>query len=526
MNCRRKIIELKCQNNEILRIESNESSGLPVVISSMSAQRYVRKRCEAYLAYILDTKVSESKMESVLIVCEFLDVFPEELLGLPSIKEVEFAIELVQGTSPISIAPYRMAPTKLKELKSQLQELTDRGFARLSFSPWGAPVLFVKKKDRSMRMCIDYRQLNKVTIKNKYPLPRIDDLFDQFGYYQLRVKDLDVPKTTFRTRYKHYEFLVMPFRLTNAPASEHAEHLRIVFQTLRNKQLFAKFSKCEFWLKEVRFLGHIILAEVIRVDPSKILAVVDWKPSRNVSVVKSFLGLAGYYRRFVKGFSMIATPMTRLLQKDVKFEWPEKCQQSFNQLKAKLTEALVLVPPKSGKEFVIYSDASLNGLGCVLMQEGKLKPHEKNYPTHDLELAVNRIWLELLKDYELVIDYHSGKANVVADALSRKSLFSLREMNTRLTLFDDGSILAELKAKPCDTELQAKRVQCESNSDSDYQIGADDCLIICVPKNSKLIQKILHEAHSGCLSVHPGSTKMYNDLKQLYWWSGMKRDIS
>ncbi|KAA3479983.1 DNA/RNA polymerases superfamily protein [Gossypium australe] len=171
VNCRRKTIELKCQNNEILRIELDELSEFPVVISSMSAQRCVRKGCEAYLTYVLDTKVSESKIESMPIVCEYSIVFPEELPGLPSIREVEFAIELLLGTSPISIAPYKMALTELKVLKSQMQELIDRGFAR--------PMLFVKKKDGSMRMCIDYSQLNKVTIKNKYPLLRIDNLFDQ-----------------------------------------------------------------------------------------------------------------------------------------------------------------------------------------------------------------------------------------------------------------------------------------------------------------------------------------------------------
>ncbi len=229
---------------------------------------------------------------------------------------------------------------------------------RPSFSPWGALVLFVKKKDGSMRLCINYRQLNKVTIKNKYPLSRIDDLFDQLkgatvfskidlrsGYYQLRVKESDVPKTAFRTRYGHYEFLVMPFGLTNALAifmdlmnrifrpyldkfvvvfiddiliysrdeSEHAEHLRTVLQILREKKLYAKFSKSEFWLREVGFLGHIVSSEGIRVDPSKISAIVGWEPPKNVTEVRSFLGLAGYYRRFVKGFSMIASPMTKLL---------------------------------------------------------------------------------------------------------------------------------------------------------------------------------------------------------------------
>ncbi|KAK5842194.1 hypothetical protein PVK06_004524 [Gossypium arboreum] len=219
-------------------------------------------------------------MEQLSVVNEFTDVFPEELPGLPPDREVEFTIDVIPGTAPISITPYRMAPAELKELKTQLQELLDKGFIRPSTSPWGAPVLFVKKKDGSLRLCIDYRQLNKVTIKNKYPLPRIDDLFDQLkgaavfskidlrsGYYQLKVKECDVPKTAFRTRYGHYEFLVMPFGLTNAPAafmdlmnrifqsyldrfvvvfiddilvyskteSEHAQHLRIVLQTLREK---------------------------------------------------------------------------------------------------------------------------------------------------------------------------------------------------------------------------------------------------------------------------------------------------
>ena len=251
---------------------------------------------------------------------------------------MDLAIEIVPGTVPMSRAPYRMAPTELKELKSQLKELLDKGFIRPSVSPWGAPVLFVKKKYDTLQMCIDYRQINKVTVKNKYPLPRIEDLFDQLkgagafskidlrlGYYQLWVKEVDVPKTAFRTRYGHYEFLVMPFGLTNAlaafmdlmnrvfrpyvdqfvvvfiddilvyskDAQEHEQHLRIVLETLREKKLYAKLNKCDFWLKEVSFLGHIVSVEGIRVDPAKIEAVVSWKSPQNVTEVRSFLGLAG-----------------------------------------------------------------------------------------------------------------------------------------------------------------------------------------------------------------------------------------
>uniref|UniRef100_UPI001C3D73DE reverse transcriptase family protein n=1 Tax=Picosynechococcus sp. (strain ATCC 27264 / PCC 7002 / PR-6) TaxID=32049 RepID=UPI001C3D73DE len=261
------------------------------VISAVKAMKLLSKGCEAYLAHVMEVKVEKLKPEDVPIVQEFLDVFPEELSGLPPDREVEFTIDLVPGTTPISQAPYRMAPSELKELKVQLQELVDKGYIRPSVSPWGAPVLFVKKKDGTMRLCIDYRQLNKVTICNKYPLPRIDDLFDQLrgasvfskidlrsGYHQLKVREIDVPKTAFRTRYGHYEFLVMPFGLTNAPAvfmdlmnrifhpyldqfvivfiddilvysrsrEEHEKHLRTVLQTLREKRLYAKFSKCEF----------------------------------------------------------------------------------------------------------------------------------------------------------------------------------------------------------------------------------------------------------------------------------------
>ena len=294
----------------------------------------MRKGCETFLAVILDSKRGQVDVEKIPVVRDFPDVFPEELPGIPLEREVDLAIEIVPGTVPMSRAPYRMAPTELKELNSQLQELLDKGFIRPNVSPWGAPVLFVKKKYGTLRMCIDYWQINKVTMKNRYPLPRVEDLFDQLkgegvfskidlrsGYYHLRVKEVDVPKTAFRTRYGHYEFLVMPFGLTNAPAvfmdlmnrvfrpyvdpfvvvfiddilvyskdaQEHEQHLRIVLEMLREKKLYAKLSKCDFWLKEVSFLGHIVSVEGIRVDPTKIEAVVNWKSPRNVTEVRSFL---------------------------------------------------------------------------------------------------------------------------------------------------------------------------------------------------------------------------------------------
>ncbi|KAA3484781.1 Retrotransposable element Tf2 [Gossypium australe] len=358
------------------------------------AEKLVHKGCEAFLAYVSTSDVKSLSVGDVRTVKEFLEVFLEELLELPPNREVEFGIELLRGTAPVSIAPYRMAPKELMELKAQIQELLDRGFIQLSVSPWGAPVLFVKKKDGSMRMCIDYLQLNKLTIKNKYPLPRIDDQFDQ----------------------------------------------------LRGAAIFSKIDlrsgKCEFWLREVTFLAHVVSAEGIRVDPQKVEVVLDWKSPKSISEIRSFL-------------------------------------------------APVLIQSEAGNEFAVYCDASHTGLGCVLIQKGKvvayasrhLRPHEVNYPTHDMELAAvvftlkiwrhylygeksiiytdhkslkylltpkelnlrQRRWIELLKDYDFSIEYHPGKANVVADALSRKVLSDLRAMFARLGLFEDGSLLAELQ---------------------------------------------------------------------------------
>ena len=360
------------------------------LISVMQANKMLRKACQGYLVYAIESANSEMQLAKVPVVNEFFNVFPEDLPGLPPDREIEFKIELAPGTEPISIAPYRMAPAELKELKVQMEELLSKGFVKTSTSPWGAPVLFVKKKDGSLRLCIDYRQLNKVTIRNQYPLPRIDDLFDHLqgakvfskidlrsGYHQLKVRREDVPKTAFKTRYGHYEFLVMPFGLTNAPTvfmdlmnrvfgpyldkfvivfiddilvyssskEEHAEHLRIVLQTLREHQLYAKFIKCQFWLDRVAFLGHVVSAEGISVDPQKIEAIVDWKPPTNITEVRSFLGLAGYYRKFVEGFSKIATPLTKLTRKEEKFIWSKACQNSFDVLKQRLTTAPVLTLP-------------------------------------------------------------------------------------------------------------------------------------------------------------------------------------
>src|SRR3954449_2203316 len=449
-------------------------------------------------------------LEYIPVVHDFPDVFPEELSGMPPDRCVEFIVDLIPGTAPISRRPYKMAPRELAELKIQLEASLAKGFIRPSSSPWGCPVLFVMKKDGTERMCVDYRPLNLAMIKNKYPLPRINDLYDQLagscvfskmdlrlGYHQIKIRNEDIPKTAFTTRYGLYEYTVMSFGLTNAPATfsrlmnsvfmeyldkfvvvylddilvyskskeEHEEHLRCVLNKLRENRLYAKFSKCEFWLPQVTYLGHVISAKGIAVNPETVKTIVEWLPPVNVKEVRSFLGLASYCRRFVQNFSKIAKPLTDLLKKGKKYLWTPACQASFETLKEKLTSTPVLVPPDTSKPFQIFCDASLQGLGAVLMQERQvvayasrqLKTHEINYPTHDLELAAvvfalklwrhyllgnrceifsdhkslkyiftqpdlnlrQRRWIEAINDFDLTINYTPGKDNDMADALSR-----------------------------------------------------------------------------------------------------------
>jgi hypothetical protein len=362
---------------------------------------------------VFETIVQE--IWDILVVCEFLDVFPRDLPGSPPERDVEFVIELKPGMTPISRRSYRMPPNELAEFKTKLQVLLEKGFIRPSSSPWGCPAIFVMKKDQTLRMCMDYRPLNEVTIKNKYPVPWIDILFDQLtgarvfskidlrsSYHQIRIRPEDIPKTAFTMLYLLFEYLVMSFGLTNAPShftylmnsvfmpeldkfmvvfiddiliyskneEEHAKHLWIVLTRLREHQLYAKFSKCAFWLEEIQFLGHVLSAKGIVVDPSKVKHILEWNSPTTVHQVRSFLGLAGYYHRFISDFSKIVKPITGLLKNDTKFDWSSKCNKTFEQLKVLLTTAPVLAQSDIKKPFDVYCDTSGSGLGCVLMQEG------------------------------------------------------------------------------------------------------------------------------------------------------------
>ncbi|GJR24921.1 putative reverse transcriptase domain-containing protein [Tanacetum coccineum] len=360
-----------------------------IPLSDGKVLRVLGERPEEKARLLMSTKASDKKQEEIFVVRDFP--------------------ELIPGATPVAKSPYRLTPSELEELSGQLKELQDKGFIRPSSSPWGAPVLFVKKKDGSFRMCIDYRELNKLIVKNRYPLPRIDDL------------------TAFRTRYGHFEFTVMPFGLTNAPAvfmdlmnrvrrpyldkfvivfiddiliyyktrEEHVEHLRLVLGLLKKEKLYAKFSKCEFWLREVQFLRHVINDNGIHVDPSKIEAVKNWKAPR--------------------------TPT----EKCKTFDWGEEQDMAFQTLKDRLCNAPVLALSDGPEDFVVYYDASRIELGCVLMQRGKVIAYASSE-----------------------IRYHPGKANVVADALSRKKRIKpkrVRAMNMTFQSSIKDRILAAQK---------------------------------------------------------------------------------
>ncbi|GJU53938.1 putative reverse transcriptase domain-containing protein [Tanacetum coccineum] len=394
--CDEKVVHIPI-NSETLIIRGDRSKTRLSLKSCIKTERYISRGCQVFIAQVMEKKSDDKRLEDIPVAREFPEIFPEDLPGLPPVRQIEFQIDLIPGGALESRAPYRLAPSEMQELSNQLQELADRDFIRPSTSLWGALVLFVKKKDGSFRMCIDYQELNKLTIKNRYLLPKIDDLFDQLQ-----------------------------------------DHLRIILELLRKEKLYAKLSKCDFWISVVQFVGHLIDSQGLHVDPTKIEAVKNWASPTTPTKIRQFLGLAGYYRRFIKDFSKIAKSLTELTQKNRKYIWGKDQETAFQLLKQKLCETSILALPEGNDDFVIYCDTSLQGLGAVLMQREKviayasrqLKPHEENYTTHDLELGAihildqkelnmrQRRWLELLADYDCEIRYHPRKANVMADALS------------------------------------------------------------------------------------------------------------
>ncbi|XP_060965314.1 uncharacterized protein LOC133034278 [Cannabis sativa] len=389
IDCRKRTVTFTPESGEAFIFEGIKvKSSLPLV-TALKAQRMICAGCQAYLASIVDkSRETPLKPENVHIVCEFEEVFPKDLPGLPPDREIEFVIELASSTAPISRARYRIAPNELKELKAQLQDLLDKGFIRPSYSPWAT---FMDLMNRVFKEYLD-----------KFVVVFIDDIL-----------------------------------IYSRTMEEHEEHLRLTLRRLKEHQLYAKFKKCEFWLEKVAFLGHIVSKDGVEVDPTKIEAVKSWTKPKTASEIRSFLGLAGYYRRFVEGFPKIATPLTNLTRKQQKFAWTDKCEESFQTLKDKLITA-------PNEKVVAYASR-------------QLKEYETRYPTHDLELAAlkelkmrKRRLLELVKDYDCEILYHPGKANVVADALSRHNYASL-------------SMLRALKV-PLQQEIKRSRIELVTKS--------------------------------------------------------------
>jgi len=389
------------------------------LVSTIAIDKALRKGGEVFLATIVDKKVDycgEVPKEIASVLQQFEDVMPPQLpKKLRPRRTIDHRIELVPGTKPPSQAPYQISPLELAELRKQLEELIDSRFVRPSKAPYGAPVLFQKKADGSLRMCVDYRALNKVTIKNKYPVPLIQDLMDRLcgasiftkldlrsRYWQVQVADGDEYKTTCVTRYGSYEFLVMPFGLTNAPSTfcnlmddvlydfldnfivvylddiviysrgieEHVTHLSKVLDRLREYELYVKREKYEFAKDEIMFLGHLIGEGQVKMDPRKIQAIVEWSAPKSVPELRLFLGLANYYRRFIEGYSKKTTPLSDLLKKNQRWEWTVDCQQAFEKLKTAVASAPVLGLPDFEKPFEVHTDASDRAIGGVLVQEG------------------------------------------------------------------------------------------------------------------------------------------------------------
>ncbi|GJS14821.1 putative reverse transcriptase domain-containing protein [Tanacetum coccineum] len=495
IDCYENIVRIPLSNGEILEVQGERPEKDPRSLACI--------------------KADEKKLDDIRVVRDFFEVFPDDLPGLPHVRGIEFCIDLIPGASPVVKSPYRLAPSEMPELSNQLKELQEKGFIRPSHSPWGAPMLFVKNKYDAMRMCIDYMELNKLTIKNRYPLPIIDDLFDQLqgaccfskidlrsGYHQLRVREEDIPKTIFRTRYGHFEFTVMPFGLMNAPGI-FMDFMNRVCKSYLDKFVIVFIDDILIYSKseeEHEFLGHVVNRDGIHVDPSKVESVKNWKTPEPSTEIRLFLGLASYYRRFIENFSKIAKPLTLLTQKNKTYLRGDEQDEAFHILKEKLCNAPVLALPDGPDDFVVYCDASKQGFGCVLMQKGKviayasrqLKTHEKNYTTHDLELGAVVFALKIWRHY-----LYAMKSVIYTDHKSLQYIFDQKELNMRQRWWIELLIDYECKVK--------------------YHLGKANVVADALSRKERLKPRY---------SIHSGVDKMYHDLRDLYWWPGMKRDIA
>jgi len=550
----------------------------------------------------------------------------------PDARDVEHAIDEYPGSTPVSQRGYRMSEEELACLRQHLKELLEKGFIRPSCSPYGAPVLFVPKKEKGQfRMCIDWRMLNKQTIKNKYPLPRIDDLLERLhgskywskldlaqGYYQVRIREQDIHKTAFQTRYGLYEFTVLGMGLCNAPATfmrvmndalrpyldkfvlvylddilifsetqeEHLEHVRLVLETLRKEKLYAAPSKCEFGRTTIKFLGHTLTPHGITPEDTKMDLIKNWPKPTTVSDLRSFLGLANYYRTFVKHFAHKAAPLNELVKKGSTCTWGSKEQQAFDALKEALTSHPIIRPPNPKAPFNVHTDASDIAIGATLMQHDevtgkeyvvaydsrKLSDTEKKWAAHEREqLAVVHAlttwrhhlhgrkfllitdsacvkslptqpnltqrqsrWVTKLADFDFDIQHRAGPQNVVPDALSRHPCHRQDNLSSMTTVHT-----SEIQAQSLRDEIQMAAI-----NDSRYQRILQDIrrgvqtnfhlhegLLLLqgtrlyIPKSEPLITRLISEAHDTPISGHLGSQKTLARLVPHFYWPGMHGQV-
>ncbi|GBG60106.1 hypothetical protein CBR_g3350 [Chara braunii] len=557
------------------------------------------------------------------VVAKYLDLF-EEPTGVVE-REVVHAIEIIPGSSTPKGRINRMSPGEVDELRCQLKELVEKGWIRPSVSPYGSPMLFVPKKEGALRMCIDYRGLNAITVKNREPLPRIDDLLDRVqgcryfskidlksGYHQIAIRPEDQHKTAFQTRYGLYEFVVMPFGLCNAPGTfqhsmnrifhdyldkfvivylndilifsktdeEHVAHLDKVLSLLRQHKFKINGEKCEFGRTRVLYLGHEISAEGLKPDDAKVASIRDWPRPQSVTEIRSFLGMTGYYRTFVKNYSIVAAPFTDLTPIDTPWEWTDKCEAAFRHLKHALTHYEVLKLPDPDKPFIVTTDASQYGIGTVLAQrEGpKLRPVEymsKKMPsqklaksTYEKELyamykalthwrhyllgrffilrtdhhtlrwmrtqsvlsdALKR-WIEVIEQYDLDPQYLKGEYNKVADALSRRPNFS-GALITEFDLTDNvtQSLVEAYREDQFMSEIIRRLEAKDKKTSAEFELVNGLLFLkkagnkrLCVPNSESLRSLFLGECHDA--TGHFGYKKTATNLLQRFWWPTMMRD--
>ena len=651
------------QGNDILlprRMEQDTETRLSLISAKQVARALRTQQVErAFVATIrrvstteAGDEIEDSDVESLLrsdmatqirdILLEFRDVFATELpKGLPPVRMGhEFRIELTDDEKPVHRPIYKLSPLELEESKKQIAELLENGYIQPSDSPYGSPILFVQKKGGSLRMCVDYRWLNKKTVRNRYPLPLPDELFDRLqgakvfskldlrsGYWQMPVRSEDVPKTAFRTRWGLFEFLVLPFGVTNAPAQfmnmmndlladyldvfvliflddiliysrspeEHAKHLQRVLQRLRDYHLFAKASKSYIALPTLEFLGHQVTAQGMAPTEEKLRAVQRWEQPHNEKTTRSFLGFASYYRRFIQNFARLAAPMTELTKKSVPWSWGPAQQRAFLQMKEALCKAPILQYPDAKLPYTVVTDASGIAVGGVLLQDQgdglrpiaflsrKLNAAEQKYSAYERELAAiayafiswrhylegcpggvtvvtdhqplthlmdqavfsrtqtRWIRLGLFQSIQPRIVYRPGKANIVADALSR----SIRpEEDPEIKELQAITVRSGSQVTTPDVQAQWKIAMEEDGNLQDiiarlrqgkvirnyrreggvlkYIVGEQTRTV--VPKGMR--QTVLSECHDPPTVGHVGIRRTYDLLARTYYWRGMHRDAT